>query len=82
MYLVNHNSYTIIALLLWLTSSAFLYKKINTPWNLLLSLGFAVVLLAVFFWLRPKQENTSELDQFKAQLSTGKFSLLEFQSPY
>lgn len=82
LYLINHNSFTIFAALLWITVSAVALRKISSPGNYLLSAGLALFLVGLFFLVRPKQASPTDENPIQSQIGAGQVVLLEFQSPY
>jgi len=82
LYLINHNSFTIFATLLWLMVSAIAIRKMSSPGSYLLSAGLALILVGVFYSVRPKQASPTDGNSLQSQIGAGQVVLLEFQSPY
>ena len=81
-YLINHNSYILFAVIFWVGASVFALKKMPSPANYLLIIGFGLLLIFLFSIVRPKQENLSNEISIEKQIGTGQVVLLELQSPY
>ncbi len=81
-YLINHNSYLLIAALIWVSTSAFALKKMSSPGNYFLIIGLGLVLAILFNFVQPKQANVSEENPIESQIGNGQAVLLELQSPY
>lgn len=82
LYLVNHNSFSIIASLLWITVSAIAIRKLSSPGSYILSAVLAMILVGVFFIVRPKEASSTVKTSIQNQIGAGQVVLLEFQSPY
>ncbi len=81
-YIINHNSYILFATILWISLSSLAIKKMSSPGNYFLIAFLAIIVVAVFFLVRPKQASASSGNFIQNKIGSGDYILLEFQSPY
>ena len=79
---INHNSFTLLGLIVWGTTAYFLFRNGQSNRSYLILAGVTLLLILLFFVFRPDQAASKESNIFQAQIGQGKPVLLEFQSPY
>lgn len=80
MLFLNHNSFVILALFIWVVA-LFVLRQRGWKMSSWLILGGLTAVLAVgYFALRPAQATSDQAAEIRAQIGQGTPVLLEFQS--
>ena len=78
---INHNSFALLAAILWLTAAGTIIRKMPNQRGWLILAIASVVILTGFFALRPAPAEDGEAAEINAQIGMGKPVLLEVRSP-
>ena len=76
----NHNSFLLLAVLIWVIAAVVLLSGGVNMQSLLILGGVTVLLAAGFFALRPASAPNQAAAEIQAQIGAGKPVLLEFRS--
>lgn len=78
---INHNSFAILAAILWITAAGIIIRKMPNQRGWLVLAITSVLILTGFFALRPAPSGDGEAAEINAQIGTGTPVLLEVRSP-
>ena len=77
---INHNSFLLLAVILWLIAAFVLLRKARGQREFILLGAVTVALAAGFFLMRPAPIADDSAAELKAQIGAGLPVLLEFRS--
>jgi hypothetical protein len=80
MLFLNHNSFVILALFIWVVALFALRQRGWKKSSWLILGGLTAVLAVGYFALRPAQATSDQAAEIRAQIGQGTPVLLEFQS--
>jgi hypothetical protein len=78
---INHNSFALLAAILWLTAAGIILRKASNQRGWLILAAVTALFVAGFFALRPAPSGDGEAAEINAQIGGGKPVLLEVRSP-
>ncbi len=80
MLFLNHNSFVILSLFIWVVALIALRQRGWKKGSWLVMVGLTAVLAVGYFALRPTQATSDQAEEIRAQIGQGTPVLLEFQS--
>ena len=78
--LINHNSFLVVVVFLWLIAGGFFLRGDQSPRSIAIFIGITVVLAGGFFFTRLEPGSRDPAEEVKKQIGAGKPVLLEFRS--